>query len=138
MVELNINLITKITSFIYSGLIYGLAIWDFVTVFDQGWKFALIEYIFMDINLIILASLLFLSELEYEIMKEQFLFIAQIFGRGLYIFFVGTYLTSYSSQFEGHSEKQYCMFVGITGIVLGCVYCVLYFMADKISPAPAK
>ena len=51
MVELNINLITKIASFIYSGLIYGLAIWDFVTVFDQGWKFSLLERVFMDINI---------------------------------------------------------------------------------------
>ncbi|CAD8175576.1 unnamed protein product [Paramecium octaurelia] len=131
-------IVTKFTTLGVVGITLGLAVWGFFTDLCPGSTCVdhVINNIFICFNLVILSMVLLPSEFQVKWIKDGFGLIDNLFGRGLYIFFIGSWVFGLHSRYVDQGIKTYAFVVSIIDLCVGVLYVIFYFAFGE--PAQPK
>ncbi|CAD8079869.1 unnamed protein product [Paramecium sonneborni] len=122
------TVVTKITTLGVAGITLAVAIWGF---FEE----ITLNNIMICINLIIISMVLLPSEFQVAWIKDGFGLIDNLFGRGIYIFFIGSWVFGLHSRYSGAGISTYAFIVGIIDLCVGVLYVIFYFaFGDSAQP----
>ncbi|CAD8163102.1 unnamed protein product [Paramecium pentaurelia] len=115
-------IVTKFTTLAVAALTIAVAVWGFFSelTVNNG---------FNCFNLVILSMVLLPSEFQVKWIQDGFGLIDNLFGRGLYIFFIGSWVFGLHSRFGGGDDgiSLFALIVSIIDLCVGVLYVIFYF-----------
>ncbi|CAK80771.1 unnamed protein product (macronuclear) [Paramecium tetraurelia] len=122
-------LVTKFTTLGVVGITIGLAVWGFFTPLcpDETCIDTVINNVFICFNLSLLSMVLLPSEFQVKWIQDGFGLIDNLFGRGLYIFFIGSWVFGLHTRYIESGIRTYSLVVAILDLCVGVLYVIFYF-----------
>ncbi|CAD8064091.1 unnamed protein product [Paramecium primaurelia] len=113
-------IVTKFTTLAVAAITIGVAVWGFFSELS-------VNNGFNCFNLVILSMVLLPSEFQVKWIQDGFGLIDNLFGRGLYIFFIGSWVFGLHSRYGEDGIRTYAFVVGIIDLCVGVLYVIFYF-----------